>query len=194
VIEELNKRIANITAEKKLVEDLLKNTLLQNEIQKKKSERPPSASITTHPNAILASIDLNSLKPTNENLNIKSTKNNHGYSKSIDHSQTSQISPNDNSIHMGHPIHSGSIHSHSAHTGKEEEVIVNDIFTNNSMTQSKIKQMIDENQDTPIDDDDDESCRNFSNRVHMPVPTVSLKDKLDMSQFKLDLSRLKIKN
>ena len=36
VIEELNKKVANLTAEKKLVEDLLKNSLLQNELTRKK--------------------------------------------------------------------------------------------------------------------------------------------------------------
>lgn len=126
VIEELNKRIANISAEKKLVEDLLKNTLIQNENSGKKPNYISHKTLPTN-SPVLTSIDLNAGKYITENNKVLKSSN----KKNFDHSHLHIQSPTDTSILL-----------HSFHTPKDDEMPSMHVIASPDMKPAKNLQYI----------------------------------------------------
>lgn len=182
IIEELNRKIVNMSAEKKLVEDLLKNALLQNEIAKKKSTATPQQ------RTALASIDLNIPNPPKS-------------SNRKDGSNRKDQSSDNMSTNYSQPSQSGSqrTSSNSAHfinTQPEED----NYYQNQTYfyTQANKSQLLTPGHMAEVPECDEESDRYLSNRV-TPANTSTCsnngtaKEKFDLSQLRLDLSQV-IKN
>jgi hypothetical protein len=180
IIEELNKKISNITAEKKLVEDLLKNALLQNEISKKKEREREKQQQPRH---VLASLDLNVLKNSNRTSS--------GHQSFVLKASNERESTNATQTSQRNSVGSPTV-AISLVPDKDEEMQRADTsFLNTPQAQAKFLQQINNVADVEeIPEADEESERFLSNRVRPPQPTISLKDKFDMSQLKLDLTQV----
>ena len=177
----MNKKISNITAEKKLVEDLLKNALLQNEINKKKEKQQQQ----TQTRQVLASLDLNVLKNSQRNT---PTANQSFIIKASNDRESTKTTQTSHRNSVGSPtIAISLLPDKDDEMGKATDTSI----LNTSQQQLKFQQQLNSAVEVEeIPEMDEESDRFLSNRVHPPRPTVSLKDKFDMTQLRLDLSQI----
>lgn len=204
IIEDLKTQVSTLTSEKKLIEHLLKNALTQKEatptatagISKDniKDERKISTGILTTLES--SSLAINSCKYSNIKERVKTTP----YSKKTAVTETYN-DENDYATHAHYQTMNSSFGTMPLKFDKEA-VSLKEVKqpqqqqSNSSVNFENLKQFLNERINTQADEQpseimDDDGDEAFPNKVfHPKLNQKSLKERINMSQFKLDLTRI----
>ena len=182
VIEDLKSQVTNANADKKLAENLLKSALLQNEMSKEnKIEKKPST-------AILHSMENGRVNNgSNKQINIGVRVKTDNYLKKKIETETYEDETDYPSHAPSQPLNTSFLGLTSKVSLDEKSKDARDI--NMSMNFEKLSKMMDGNTITTLVTE--ESDEPFPNKVSPPkLNNKSLKERMDMNQFRLDLTRL----
>jgi len=206
MIEDLKAQVSTLTTEKKVVEHLLKNSLLQNEMSKDKENtridkrlNSSSMSISNNQAKVLNTMESTSYGVnSSKNLNIGARVKTDSFVKKAAENENLN-DENDFSTHARQPPQSQSFVGVPNLPMRNEKVTdgylkeVRDNHTN--MTMGKMTNLFttttDANPTLETVECHDEGDEGYPLKVVQPrLGAKSLKERIDMSQFKLDLTRI----
>jgi len=184
MIEDLKGQVASLSAEKKLVEHLLKNSLLQNDSSKenniKLDKRYSVATTASMDNPKLLGI-------SNKNLDVATRVKTDNYvKKTLD---TEGNDENDYPTYAQFKALNTSVNATAAKGSvKEDRVLKEAKEASLSINFAKINMFLNEGSVSELHEDCEEA---YPNKVVPPkLNTQSLKERMDMTQFRLDLTRI----
>jgi len=183
IIEDLKAHVKNLSSEKKLVEHLLKNALTQHDMAKENNKNT-SGSSGAHKVLENSNLAINSCKYANMGAKMKTDT----YTKKSNVS-TTYNDENDYSSYTQAPTANSSFAGNSFKLSKDNEGSKEGKQVNSSVTVDKMEKFLQQDStysSVQLTEDGDEP---FPNKVFHPQPNEkSLKERIDMNQFKLDLS------
>ena len=203
MIEDLKAQVSTLQTEKKVVEHLLKNSLLQNEMSKENTrvdKKLNSSSLSNNQSKVLNTVESTSygINSSSKNLNVGARVKTDSFAKKA--TETENLNDeNDFSTHARQPPQSQSfvgvpnlpLRNEKATDGFLKEVRDNHANMNMGKMTNLFTTTTDANPTLETVEGQDDADEGYPLKVVQPrLGAKSLKERIDMSQFKLDLTRI----